>query len=84
MQDAAAVSRDQFSELLARLPAGLDLDSLALETKAIQRRRELVDGSSLLRLAQVRGPGGFSLRQTAGWASLLDIAEPAIRPFITA
>ena len=58
-----------------RLPGGLDLDSLALETKAIQRRRELVDGASLLRLALARGPGGFSLRQTAGWASLLDIAE---------
>src|SRR5215469_5493989 len=42
MQDAASVPTDQFIELLARLPVGLDLDSLALETKAIQRRRELV------------------------------------------
>ena len=75
MQDAASVPTDQFIELLARLPVDLDLDSLALETKAIQRRRELVDGASLLRLALARGPGGFSLRQTAGWASLLDIAE---------
>lgn len=75
MQEAASVPTDRFIELLARLPADLDLDSLALETKAIQRRRELVDGASLLRLALARGPGGFSLRQTAGWASLLGIAE---------
>jgi transposase-like protein len=37
MQDAASVLTDQFAELLGRLPAGLDLNRLALETKAIQR-----------------------------------------------
>ena len=69
MQDTASVLTDQFAELLKRLPAGLDLDRLALETKAIQRKREVVDGASLLRLALARGPGGLSLRQTAAWAS---------------
>jgi hypothetical protein len=57
MQDAASVPTDQFIELLDRLPGGLDLDPLALETKAIQRRRELVDGASLLRLGGDE-PGG--------------------------
>src|ERR1022692_5307888 len=75
MQNAASVPADQFSDLLKRLPAGLYLDALALETKAIQRKRKIGDGASLLRLALARGPGGFSLRQTAGWVSLLDIAE---------
>lgn len=75
MQDAASVLGDQFSDLLARLPAGLDLNHLALETKAIQRRREIVDGASLLRIALARGPGGLSLRQTAAWASMLGIAD---------
>jgi hypothetical protein len=75
MQNVASVLTDQFSELLERLAAGLDLDRLALETKAIQRKRELVDGASLLRIALARGPGGLSLRQTAAWASLLGIAE---------
>jgi hypothetical protein len=75
MQNAASVPTDQFTDLLARLPAGLDLDHLALETKAIRRKRKIGDGASLLRLALARGPGGFSLRQTAGWASLLGIAE---------
>src|SRR6478672_13213523 len=75
MQDAASVFGDRFTELLERLPTGLDLDDLALETKAIQRLREVVDGAALLRIALARGPGGLSLRQTAAWASMLGIAE---------
>jgi hypothetical protein len=75
MQDVPSVLTDQFGELLARLPAGLDLDRLALETNAIQRKRELVDGATLLRIALARGPGGLSLRQSAAWASMLGIAE---------
>ena len=75
MQDAASVLTDQFVELLARFPADLDLDRLVLETKAIQRRHEVVDGAALLRIALARGPGGLSLRQTAAWASMLGTAE---------
>ena len=74
MQSVASVLADQFSDLLKRLPTGLDLDRPALETKAIQRKRELVDGASVLRIALARGPGGLSLRQTAAWASMLGIA----------
>src|SRR4029453_7744662 len=75
MPDAASVLSNQFPELLARLPASLNLDAMALETKAIRRRREVVDGAGLLRIALARGPGGLSLRQTAAGASLLGIAE---------
>jgi hypothetical protein len=75
MQSTASVATDQFPDLLKRLPAGLDLDRLALETKAIQRKRKIGDGAGLLRLALARGPGGFSLRQTSGWVSLMEIAE---------
>jgi len=75
MQPTASALTDQFPEFLKRLPAGLDLDQLALETKAIQRKRKIGDGATLLRLALARGPGGFSLRQAAGWVSLLGIAE---------
>jgi hypothetical protein len=66
MQNTASVPTDQFPDLLKRLPAGLDLDRLALETKAIRRKRKIGDGASLLRLALARGPGGFSLRQISG------------------
>jgi hypothetical protein len=75
MQDAASALTDRFAEVLGRLPAGLDLDGLAIEAKAIQRRREVVDGAALLRIALARGPGGLSLRQTAAWASMQGIAE---------
>src|ERR1019366_9335155 len=75
MQNAASVPTDQFSDLLKRLPAGLDLDALARETKAVQRKRKIDGGVSLLRLSLARGPGGFSLRQASGWVSLLEIAE---------
>jgi hypothetical protein len=75
MQNAAFVLTDQFAEVLERLPAGLDLDSLAVQTQAIQRRREVADGTGLSRLALARGPGGLSLRQTAAWALMLGIAD---------
>jgi len=81
MQTTASVVTDEFSDLLNRLPAGLDLDRLARDTKAIQRKRRIGDGASLLRLALARGPGGFSLRQTSGWVSLLgifDLSNPGV------
>ena len=74
MQNTASVPTDSFADLLKRLPADIDLDRLARETKAIQRKRNLADGASLLRLALMRGPGGLSLRETSGWASLMDVA----------
>ena len=80
MQDAASVLTDQFAGLLARLRGDLDLDRLALDTKAIQRKREVVNGAALLRIALARGPGGLSLRQTAAWASMLGIAELRVPP----
>jgi len=82
MQHAASILTDQFPDLLRRLPAGLDLDALARDTKAIQRERALDGGVGLLRIALARGPGGLSLRQTSAWASLLGIAElsdPAVK-----
>src|SRR3954454_9501696 len=75
MQNQASVLTDQFPDLLKGLPVGLDLDSLALQTKAIQRRRELADGEILLRLALAYGPGGLSLRQALAWTAMLGLAE---------
>ena len=71
MHQASPVPTDQFADLLARLPPGLDLTELARETKAIQRPRELRCGADLLRLALAWGPGGMSLQQTAAWADAL-------------
>jgi hypothetical protein len=82
MQHTASLPADQFDELLRRLPDSLDLDRLARQTKAIERKRELDSGGKLLRLALARGPGGLSLSETAAWATMLDLAEmsdPAVK-----
>src|SRR3978361_869802 len=75
MQTTASLPADQFDELLRRLPTNLDLDSLARETRAIERKRVVGSGADLLRLALGRGPGGLSLSETAAWASLRAGAE---------
>ena len=63
-----------FDEVLGRLPPDLDLDALALQTRAIKRKRVVASGADLLRLSLARGPGGLSLSQTAAWAALLGFA----------
>jgi hypothetical protein len=82
MPRTASLPADRFDEILGRLPSDLDLDALALRTKAIERPRKIAEGSSLLRLALARGPGGLSLSETAAWASMIGLAEmsdPAIK-----
>lgn len=82
MQTPASPLTDQFSDLLARLPPGLDLDALALRTKAIERKREIDTGADLLRLALARGPGGLSLSQVGAWAAMRGLgrlSDPAVK-----
>jgi hypothetical protein len=75
MQTMASVPVDRFDQLLGRLPANLDLNALARQTNAIERKREIDSGENLLRLALARGPGGLSLSQTAAWATMLGLAK---------
>jgi Transposase DDE domain len=75
MQNPASLSADQFSELLRRLPADIDLDALARQTKAIERKRKVESGGNLLRLSLAHGPGGLSLSETAAWATMLGLAS---------
>ncbi len=82
MHSSASLPTDSFGDILARLPIDLDLDALALQTKAIERKRKIGDGKTLLRVALARGPGGLSLSQTAAWAGMLGMArlsDPAIK-----
>jgi Transposase DDE domain len=82
MQNTASLPPDRFDDLLRRLPAHLDLDALARQTKAIERNREIDSGLQIMRLALARGPGGLSLAQTAAWATMLGMAEisdPAVK-----
>lgn len=68
MLASPSVSLDDFPQLLARLPAHLDVEALARETKAFQRSRGVRSGTDLLRLALAWGPGGYSLQRVAAWA----------------
>jgi len=82
MQNTASLPADRFDDLLRRFPTSLDLDALARETKAIERKREIGSGTQVIRLALARGPGGLSLSQTAAWATMLGMAEisdPAVK-----
>src|ERR1019366_871832 len=82
MRNTASLPADRFDERPRRLPADLDLDILARRTKAIERKREINNGSDLLRLALARGPGGWSLSETAAWATMPGFAEmsdPAVK-----
>lgn len=77
MHAQASPAEGGWPAIAARLPADLDLDALARETGAIQRRRGdgISGGETLLRLCLARGPGGKSLQETAGWASQIGVAE---------
>lgn len=75
MRDASALPIDHFPDLLARLPASLDLEALARETKAFCRGRGVQSGTDLLRLALAWGPGGYSLQRVAAWAGDCGIAQ---------
>lgn len=82
MQNTSSLPRDHFEQVLSRLPRSLDLDALAFETKAIERKRVVSSGANLLRLSLARGPGGLSLSQTAAWATMLGFApmsDPGVK-----
>ena len=79
---AISQTSEPWQDVLERLPPELDLDALAVSSGALKRRREVVDGAMLLRLALARGPGGLSLSQTAAWAAMQGLArlsDPAVK-----
>jgi hypothetical protein len=75
MLNTSPVTTDQFSQFLARLPPAIDLDALAMKTKALQRKRAVRSGADLLRFALAWGPGGLSLQEAAAWAGMVGFAN---------
>jgi hypothetical protein len=71
------VVEDEWAYLVGLLPA--NLDELAEESGALQRRRAVVSAQDLLRLALAYAAHDWSLRQTAamaevmGWQSISDV-----------
>ena len=75
MCDSTSPPLEDWSRLIGGLTGGLDLDELALSSRALVRRRVVPNAQALLHLALARGPGGLSLRQTAAWAQLTGVAD---------
>ena len=77
MHLTASPAWEAWSELSTRIPATVDLDALARETKAVQRQsgEGIRDGTTLFRLCLAHGPGGLSLKETAVWAHLAGLAD---------
>jgi hypothetical protein len=75
MLDLASSFDSDWLEVLNLLPADLDLEQLARETKALRRCRKISHAVDLLRLGLAHGPGGMSLPQTSAWADLNGICE---------
>jgi hypothetical protein len=67
--------QDQWESLLKMLPADFDLETTSRESGALTRRRAVNSAESLLRLALVWGLGGLSLRATAAWAQMQEVAR---------
>jgi hypothetical protein len=74
MQNATLFT-SRWADLVSKVSGVIDLDSSALATRALVRRREIRSGEMLLRLALAYGPGGLSLRGAAAWAGLSGLAE---------
>ncbi len=74
MLDASSRPIDEFSSLLARLPAHVDLDALGRLTKGFLRPRGVRSARDLFRLALAWGPGGYSMQRVAAWAGEQGIA----------
>jgi hypothetical protein len=75
MHESASTLIENWSGLVGHILGDLDLDQLAFSTRALRRRRGVPNARALLRLALARGPGGLSLRETAAWAHLAQVAD---------
>lgn len=78
MQTASFPTTDvaaPWTDLIARLPPGLNLEQSSRDSGALRRRRKVGDAGTLLRLALAHGPGALSLRSAAAWAGLTGVAQ---------
>lgn len=75
MRESASTLVENWFGLIGHILGDLDLDELAASTRALRRRRGVPNARALLRLALARGPGGLSLRETAAWALLAEVAD---------
>ena len=73
--DSKIILEYQWPYLLSFLPSEDELERTARETGALRRKRQVRSASALLRLAFAYGFCGLTLRQTAAWAEVANVAS---------
>lgn len=73
--DISQFDSSGWPEIIARLGGDDALNVSAFEHEAFRRQRGVRSPADLLRLAMIYGPGGHSLRVTAGMAAIQGIAD---------
>jgi DDE family transposase len=73
--DALNFFETQWESLLGMLPDDFDLETTSRQSGALKRRRAIRCAATLLRLTLVWAVGGLSLRATAAWAQVQDLAQ---------
>jgi hypothetical protein len=66
---------DQWSEVLARLPADFNVEATARSRGAFKGARAVKNAEGVLRLALAYGGCGMSLRETCAWAEAAGVAS---------
>ena len=64
---------DDWTQMSARIP--VDIETLARETKALQRKREVKSGLDLLRLVLAYSVCDWSLRLVGAWATIIGLGH---------
>ena len=70
-----SIQEQDWPSVVERIGQAVDLEASARTSGALRRRRQIRSAPDLLRLALAYGPGGQSLRQTAAWAELQQVAS---------
>lgn len=73
--NALSFFENQWESLLEMLPRDFDLETTLRQRGVLKRRRAIRCASVLLRLCLVWAVGGLSLRATAAWAQVQDLAQ---------
>lgn len=72
---AALPRLDHWPSVIGHVASVIDLEASARQHKALRRKRGVRSAEALLHLALLYGPGGLSLRSTAGYATEAGIAD---------
>ena len=73
IENCHSLVSDDWMQMCARLP--VDVEALARETKALQRKRKVKSGFDLLRIVLAYSLCDWSLRLVGAWATIIGLAN---------